>query len=90
MGRGFWNRTPVVRPGADVSGCEYVGPCRCGWGPNAYYRVEDGRIVHASSISHVPSEPVVGSDQSKIENLTTENERLGAKVRELEERLGSR
>ncbi|HEX7391630.1 MAG TPA: hypothetical protein VF374_01590 [Thermoplasmata archaeon] len=90
MGRGYRYRSPDIRPGEGVSGFEYVGPCRCGWGPNAYYRADDGRIVHASSISPVTPEPVVGGARSEIENLRTENERLEARVRELEERLGSR
>ena len=31
-------------------GYRYVGPCRCGLGPNAFYQDAQGRIVHASQV----------------------------------------
>ncbi|WP_457611941.1 hypothetical protein [Methanocaldococcus sp.] len=35
----FWKR--VFR------GLKYIGPCRCGRGPHAYYVDDRGRLVHA-------------------------------------------
>ena len=31
---------------------DYVGRCRCGFGPNAFYRMSNGKTIHASQISY--------------------------------------
>lgn len=81
-----WSRANALD--ADASGYEYVGPCRCGRGPNAYYRTGEGRIVHASAVASVRSAPA-SNGRSDIEILRADNERLVARVRELEEKLAS-
>lgn len=35
---------------AEPSGMRYVGPCRCGRGPHAFYRNAKGNLVHVSEI----------------------------------------
>ncbi len=45
--RGWWHE----RHAAFVPGeYRYLGPCRCGFGPHAFYRDPSGRIVHASQL----------------------------------------
>ncbi|WP_048056355.1 hypothetical protein [Methanocaldococcus fervens] len=44
-GRRFWRYYPVERVGGRY---RYVGPCRCGLGPHAFYVDEKtGALVHA-------------------------------------------
>ena len=64
--------------GAGVEGYTYVGPCRCGWGPHAYYTDEKGRLVHASEL--------FGGFGIKreIELLKRERDAIDARIRELE------
>ncbi len=61
MGRGFcggrwWFETPPsgLQPQTTqqepTGSLTYIGPCRCGWGPHAYYRDQEGRIIHASRL----------------------------------------
>ncbi|RZB32503.1 MAG: hypothetical protein AEth_00490 [Candidatus Argoarchaeum ethanivorans] len=44
-GRRWYDQT-VTAP----SGYEYIGPCRCGGGPHAYYQAPGGQVVHASQV----------------------------------------
>lgn len=101
MGRGYWraygegvrrgyrDRPRAIGPDSGVPGYEYVGPCRCGWGPNAYYRTADGRILHAASVG-VDSQDTGSNEQSEITVLRADNEKLAARVRELEAQLASK
>ncbi len=65
-------------------GVAYIGPCRCGFGPHAYYRTAEGAIVHASSVPYAKE-----SSQSvqPEEALESEVERLRVRVEELEAKL---
>ena len=29
----------------------YIGRCRCGFGPNAYYKTRDGKVIHVNQIN---------------------------------------
>lgn len=40
---GRWWQLPVGAP----SGYTYIGPCRCGTGPHAFYQDRSGRIIPA-------------------------------------------
>ncbi len=91
MGRGWWGpywwgpygyRTP--------QGYTYVGPCRCGFGPRAFYVDDQGRLLHASQVwgwgTWYPWYP--GSTaQSEAEALKAEKGELENRLREIEERL---
>lgn len=33
----------------------YIGHCRCGYGPNAFYKIPHGNIVHVSQLPSFPS-----------------------------------
>lgn len=56
---GPWWDVPVTEPNQPSSQPEvkssltYIGPCRCGWGPHAYYRDQEGRIIHACQVGKV-------------------------------------
>ncbi len=75
---------PEPRPVDDVDaqGNAYVGPCRCGRGPNAYYRTRDGRVVHVQDIARQTSS---GAD---TEAMNAEIKLLTEEVRALKQRLG--
>ncbi len=71
-------------------GYRYVGPCRCGFGPNAFYQDSQGRIVHASQVfSSPPATPLEWSEEEtieeKIERLREQVEELAEKIRETSE-----
>lgn len=104
MGRGgYWwynNRRPwwptvVAEPVTDADvkkGLTYIGPCRCGFGPHAYYRTADGRIVHAAAAPYagqaaVRPEPEPAPDQDELQ---TELDSLRARVQELEKKLAEK
>jgi hypothetical protein len=61
---------------------EYNGPCRCGHGPNAHYRL----VVHASGVPIRTETNPEGTRPLDYE-LETEIERLRSRVQELERRL---
>lgn len=86
-----WDRSQMQYPLAQLTadeqkGAVYVGPCRCGLGLHAHHRLSDGRIVHASSMGSVrPARPE--DTTSELETLRNENEELGRRVKELEQKL---
>ncbi|MGQ9706945.1 MAG: hypothetical protein ACUVWP_08130 [bacterium] len=71
----------VARP-AVPSGYRYVGSCRCGFGPHAYYETPEGRVVS-------PFEVYSGFYRggSIKENLEAEKKYIEDEVKYLEERL---
>ena len=75
-GRRWWTTPPTVE------GYTYVGPCRCGWGPHAFYRDPSGRIVHVSQIFSGSY-----SAAQELEALKKEKEELERRIRELEASL---
>ena len=99
MGRGYWSwcaRGRDIWPAYgqlaadDVSGeATYVGPCRCGFGPHAYYRTKDGRLVHASSSLAEPIVPAIARETG-LQQLRREKEQLEEKIRTLETDLAKK
>jgi hypothetical protein len=75
-----------VSPDEIAKGAVYVGPCRCGHGPHAYYRTADGRIVHASS-RRFETNATTPEPEPARDELREELESLLSRVRELEEKL---
>jgi hypothetical protein len=84
--RYYWPAVPQEKLAEAEAGkgAVYIGPCRCGGGPHAYYRLSDGRIVHASalpiSVQAVPTEPAE-------DELWSELQMLRKRVEELEDLL---
>ena len=78
--RGFYRgRFPVP------AGYEYVGPCRCGCGPHAFYRTPTGHIT-GTPLAHVPSmkpEEEAGYLEEEAKALQEELSRVEERIREL-------
>lgn len=83
------------------AGYRYVGYCRCGYGPNAYYKSPDGSLVSAyqmfsrgmpQSQSSYPSVPVSTADQEKIlkERLEHLQEEIAEVTNQLEDLEGKK
>jgi hypothetical protein len=84
-GSGWWDRPVIDAP----TGHRYVGPCRCGFGPNAYYQDERGRLYHARHFHRlgVPTVSETAVTQAELDDLKREKANLEKQIRELEERL---
>lgn len=69
----------------------YIGPCRCGFGPHAFYKDKNNRILHASEIrySQFNSQSDMESDYLKkeIEILKKEKKLLENRIKELEDKI---
>jgi len=79
----WWPR--IVPP----SGYTYIGHCRCGTGPHAFYQDESGRIVHAWQLWHrvPPSTCSKEALWSELEALKDEKVRLEKRIEELEKQV---
>jgi hypothetical protein len=77
MGRGQ-GALPVQSP----SGYSYVGGCRCGFGPNAYYQDTQGQIVPSRALF-----TGVAQTPGELERLRAEKADLERRLGEMEERL---
>ena len=84
-GGGWWGRPVVDAP----EGYRYVGPCRCGFGPNAYYQDDRRRLYHAGHVHRFgfPASWETGVSQAELDNLRREKAQLEKRIRDLEERL---
>ena len=49
----FYNFRNSNRPAQKVNNFTYIGRCRCGYGPNAYYQTSNGRILQYSQINQI-------------------------------------
>lgn len=87
-GRGWWH-WPVS--GSASAGYRYIGPCRCGWGPHAFYQDASGRIVHARDLYHwggaAGSAPTRDELKDELEALKAEKEELERRIAELEKQF---
>ena len=81
----FWPYTPVSVP----EGYTYIGPCRCGFGPDAFYRDKSGTVVHASQLLHrgVPQTISAQDLEAEVNQLKVEKEELEERIKELEGQL---
>ena len=68
-------------------GYRYVGSCRCGFGPNAYYQDSAGRIVPAAALFSGTASTPPARVPSDTEQLWAEKEDLERRLHDLEERL---
>lgn len=81
----FWPHTPASVP----EGYTYIGPCRCGFGPDAFYRDKSGRIAHVSQLLHGSVPQMVSTEDPEVEisQLRVEKAELERRIKELEEHL---
>ncbi|MDK2373287.1 MAG: hypothetical protein QI197_07930 [Candidatus Korarchaeota archaeon] len=101
-GRGWvWWVAPQVISAAASRGYTYIGPCRSGIGPWAFYLSPSGQVVHAWQIfgSGIPfpawpwTYPITATQQSvtapvsEREQLEREREYLRRELQEIERRL---
>ncbi len=82
-GRGWWGLYGYRTP----QGYTYVGPCRCGFGPHAFYMDSAGRLVHASQVWGGWVPPYPSPSRSEAEDLKAEKADLEARLKEIEARL---
>ncbi|MGQ9640035.1 MAG: DUF5320 domain-containing protein [Candidatus Bathyarchaeia archaeon] len=82
----WWRWRDLTTPGY-----YYLGPCRCGFGPHAYYKTADGRILHASQIPFTALQaatlPPRLEPEEEIRLLKEEAKNLQDELRRIEERL---
>ncbi len=64
-------------------GYSYVGLCRCGKGPNAYYQDKFGRIVHFNDLMREDLTFKEGIDED-LEILKKEKEEIEKRIEEIE------
>ncbi|MCM8784974.1 MAG: hypothetical protein NC827_05550 [Candidatus Omnitrophica bacterium] len=85
-GRGWHRWQPKVTA---PSGYTYIGPCRCGRGPHAFYQDPNGRIVHAWQLYcwGVPTTPTKEDLKVELEALKEEKAQLEKRIEELEKQV---
>lgn len=82
---GYW-RFGGFYPGTP-SGFRYVGPCRCGGGPHAFYQDAGGRIAHASEVFYGGYAPVKEDLEYELQTLKDEKAALEKRLKEVEDLL---
>jgi hypothetical protein len=73
------------------AGYDYLGPCRCGFGPNAFYRTHEGKIHQASQLffpftSRIATLPALKPEDEK-KFLEEEAKALQEELKRVDERL---
>ncbi|MEM2957717.1 MAG: hypothetical protein QW261_05495 [Candidatus Jordarchaeaceae archaeon] len=84
------------------AGYRYVGRCRCGYGPNAYYQAPDGSVVPAYQIfggeisqpqrasPNVPNSAIVDQEKTLKQRLESLQEEIAEVTNQLEELEGKK
>ncbi len=80
--RWIGGQPPVIAP----KGYTYIGPCRCGTGPHAFYQTPSGRIVHAWQLYRwgVPTVFTEEDLKTELAALKEEKAELERRIEELE------
>ena len=80
--------TPVSAP----EGYTYIGPCRCGFGPDAYYRDRSGRIVPAAQVCRrgISTTSAEEEFEAELRQLSAEKAELEKRISEIEKHLESK
>ncbi|CAB3288172.1 Exonuclease SbcC [Methanocaldococcus lauensis] len=94
FGRGFGRRFFWRYFPATVGRYRYIGPCRCGFGPHAFYVDDSGRIVHAWDLYRMPYKdtPVTTTTDrnyllDRLKELEEEKALIEEEIAELKRRL---
>lgn len=85
-GRGWHHwQLGVIAP----SGYTYIGPCRCGTGPHAFYQDQSGRIVNAWQLYRSGIPPVLAREDLKaeLEALKEEKAQIEKRIAALEKEI---
>jgi hypothetical protein len=100
-GRGYGPNRPGNRSGRvrEPEGFAYLGPCRCGLGPNAFWQEkESGRVSRGFPGAYVGrdyypdfgrrrGEPAQEDLRSELDRLKQEKEEMERRIRDLEAKL---
>ena len=84
-GRGYRHWWPKI--GAP-EGYTYLGPCRCGIGPHAFYQDQKGRIVPGRDLycRGFTPEPTKEDLKTELKALKQEEQELKKRIAELEKK----
>lgn len=75
---GYWGHGPRIRGGAFYEDHRYVGFCRCGRGPHAYYIGDDGKVHSPFFWDYRAKEEEIRQLESEVDKLREElNKALG-------------
>ncbi len=76
-------------PKAYTQGYTYIGPCRCGFGPDAYYMDKSGRILHVNEVLRDRFLPTRVEEDLRTELawLKEQKAELDKRLQEIEEKL---
>ncbi|ADG12691.1 conserved hypothetical protein [Methanocaldococcus infernus ME] len=66
-----------------LRGFRYIGPCRCGFGPHAYYVDDRGRVVHAWDIYYYDIDYL----ESYLKELIDEKKALEEEIEKIKAEL---
>uniref|UniRef100_A0A7C6A9B0 DUF5320 domain-containing protein n=1 Tax=candidate division WOR-3 bacterium TaxID=2052148 RepID=A0A7C6A9B0_UNCW3 len=71
------------------SGYTYIGPCRCGTGPHAFYQDPSGRIVPAWQVYRwgLPPMPTKEDLKAELAALKEEKAELEKHIEEIEKQI---
>ncbi|WP_456418853.1 hypothetical protein [Methanocaldococcus infernus] len=79
FGRRWRRYFPILR------GFRYIGPCRCGFGPHAYYVDDRGRIIHAWDLYYYDYD--VDYLESYLKGLIDEKKALEEEIEKIKAEL---
>ncbi len=66
---------------------EYMGPCRCGFGPHAHYITPEGTVVHASQIP-VPFPPLHElTEEEELDMLKEDSKMIEEELAQIKTRI---
>ena len=85
-GRGWHRKWPEITA---PSGYTYIGPCRCGTGPHAFYQDPSGKIVHTWDVYRwgIPTTSREEDLKAELEALKEEKTELEKRIEEIEKQI---
>ena len=71
------------------AGYTYVGPCRCGTGPHAFYQDPNGRVVHVQQLCRLegPTAPTKEEFKTELEVLKKDKVELEKRIEDIEKHI---
>jgi hypothetical protein len=84
--RGRFGRQSSVNTPA---GYTYVGPCRCGTGPHAFYQDPNGRVVPVRQLCQIgyPTATTKEELKTELEDLKKDKAELDKRIEEIDRRI---
>lgn len=67
-------------------GCEYIGPCMCGFGPHAFYTTPE--VIHASQVfTPFTPFPLEIPEEEELEMLKEESDMIEMELTRIKKRI---